>query len=177
MAWTDEFNDVAWANGDYLSEIKLDQMVANGRWCRDQLSMVYLGLSANSNADTSHSSSTMYYRAELHLGTSGIPIWTSGNYQYTPPSPGTFVSMDQANIDLSGVTNGDLIDLFWRHQYSSDGVSGWTDDGDGDSMKLIKTQAMAYLSLWGFVYISFFTTYIFSIRPTTFIAHLETQTW
>jgi hypothetical protein len=89
--WTDVFTDTDFANGDYTSEVKLDQWKANHRYARERLGFVYLLTGGNFFvAATSSSGAVKAYMDET-------PIYTGASI-----ATGTFADYKGADIDISG---------------------------------------------------------------------------
>lgn len=184
MAWTDEFTDVAWSNGDYVTELKMTQMVANDRWCRDQLSFSHLVIPAplyvHDFIDTWNTGG--WWRLQILADTT--VLWTSSNFQTS-----TWIDVSEPNISLAGLTNGQLYDLTYKFTRSTDGSTGWSntdfEEYSERSVKFLKTQVLEYLSHWTNVMRYrglpdgelIIYEYMGTFDVSAVILHTESQTW
>ena len=167
--WTDTFTDVPWNNGDYLTSLKLGQMVANDRWASDQLSHQMIGSVASPEEDISFTNPDAgeTWRLQIYFGTTWA--WTSADITSSS-------SVNASNIDMTGITDGALFNLRF--------VSSWNDGGtweeiDETQIEVVKSQAMVYLSHWTTVGIISDDNddTMLTWSNSSLITHRESQTW
>ena len=169
----DVFTDVAWANGNYVTEAKLDQMVANDRYNRDNADFSVLVNDSIIILDPSPSSPGTTVNLDLEFVVDTTIAHDEASY-----AQGTsWLAKSRKDIDISsgglGVTTG-LHDLKLRYDTPLD-ISTW---------RFVKTDAIEYLSIWwrsryerqgGFVGGSTYSTQIeFQV---SIIGHRTSQGW
>ncbi len=156
MAWTDTFTDIAWANGDYGTELKFDQAVANDRYLLDQSDYVNLpgfgdkiNPSTNQVYDVISSASYIqyWYKMRLVLNTSNV-VWTSAaNNLYNPIGSAvtTEYQVNQGNSIFSGIAEGSLVKMSLQGQWSTTEGGSYTTFVSRD-VYFTKTQAIEYMA-------------------------------
>lgn len=154
MNWTDVFTDVPWANGDYGTEIKLDQMVANSRYARERASYVTLiGGAAGSN-----SGNTLYALVDE------VALANSGSI-----SSGTWADQKIVDQSISGLADG-------LHSFRFGGSTFDRDNTGTIEVRFIKPPEMDFLSMFfRRRYDGGLSTVLFS--TLTVILHREAQGW
>ena len=142
------FIDVAWANGDVGTEVKFDQMVANGTHNRVEADFKLLISGNITRTGTTEADSEV----SVSIGTTAIGTYTTS---------GAKTLMDH---DISGYTDGLLTFVF-----DLDGVE--------KTFHFVKTPDMKYLSMWLNVVASSNSPYTVGAEQCTIIAHKDTQGW
>lgn len=147
MSWTEVFTDVPWANGDYVTETKMDQMVANDKYLREQVSFSTLV------------TDTLFFQHWLPGG------WALQLRQFAPTlkidattdvlAPSTvylgsswedFIAKD---VSISSTAEGlHTLDLSIEGDNNDSPYFNHVDDSDVGKYQFVKTQEIEYLSIW-----------------------------
>jgi hypothetical protein len=121
------FTEVSWSNGDYITEVKLDQMIENDLYVREKAAYKYI---ANDSADKEvERSGGAFSTVSISVGgtISGTDITSTGSHV--------------EEIDISSLTDDNIYTVSLT-------ITGAT--VDTKAFRFYKTEDLSYLTVWVF---------------------------